>query len=64
MSNEFKDITDEDLLREWNAIFPGYLYKLKDLKSLVDSIDRDRSKLLIIKTELEKRNIQVDEPNT
>lgn len=57
----FKDVDQDELVKQWNELFPEYISKVKQLAEILQEYNTLRSKLQIIKTELETRNIKVDD---
>ncbi len=56
-----KESQTEDLLFRWNMLIDDYLKELKDLNSLLLSIDKKRNELLLIREELVSRNVDPEE---
>lgn len=55
------DISVDDLLEQWNRLFPNYIKKLKELEILMGELAVLQDKLMIVRKELENKDINVDD---
>lgn len=56
-----ESLLTEDLLKRWDQVFVEYKKLAIEVKEKLKNLDKQRKELLLIREELEARNIDTDE---